>query len=77
MNKHVAAGKLQELSVAERLQLMEDIWASLCAAPDKLDVPDWHRSELDGRMAAHGRDPAAARPWAEVQAEILDALRKA
>ena len=76
MNKHVPAAKLQELSVSERLQLIEDVWASLCESPETVDVPDWHRAELDKRLAAHERDPGAATPWDEVKADILASLRK-
>ena len=76
MNKHVPAAKLTDLTIAERLQLMEDIWVTLSSAPEKLDVPSWHQSELDARLAVHEHQPDAARPWAEVRSEILGALRK-
>ena len=76
MNKHVPAAKLTDLTIAERLQLLEDIWVTLSSTPEKLDVPVWHQPELDGRVAAHEQGPEAARPWAEVRSEILSALRK-
>jgi putative addiction module component (TIGR02574 family) len=76
MNDQLTPDQIRELSVAERLQLIEDVWETLCDAPTTVPVPDWHREELDARMAAHEIDPAAARPWADVKAEILRSLRK-
>ena len=75
MNKHVPSETLNQLSVTERLQLIEDIWTSLTISPEKLAVPKWHSDELDQRILAHNREPAAARPWSEVRAEILASLR--
>ena len=51
------------LPAAERLRLMEEIWISLAAEPSSVPVPDWHRAELDRRLAhlEAGRD--VLRPW--------------
>jgi putative addiction module component (TIGR02574 family) len=76
MNKHLTDAEIRALPVAERLRLIEDLWASLDAEAEPLPLPDWHRVELDARLAAHERDPAATRPWAEAKADILSALRK-
>lgn len=58
------------LSVPERVQLVEDIWDSIAASPDSLPVTDEQRQELDRRLAAHARDPSAARPWDAVRARL-------
>jgi putative addiction module component (TIGR02574 family) len=76
MNDHVSPADLKKLTVAERLRLMEDIWSSLCEVPEKVDVPTWHHDELDRRLENREASAAAARPWAEAQAEILSGLRK-
>ena len=76
MNKHVPAAKLTDLTIAERLQLMEDIWATLSNSPENLSVPAWHQSELDARLASHEQAPEAAKTWPQVQSEILGSLRK-
>ena len=69
---------LRRLSVAERLQLVEDLWDSIAQdSPDEaLPVTPELAAELDRRVAEHERDPAAARPWPEVRAEILDRTRR-
>jgi putative addiction module component (TIGR02574 family) len=69
---------LRRLTVAERLQLVEDLWDSIAQdSPDEaLPVTPELAAELDRRLAEHQRDPAAARSWAEVRAEILDPVRR-
>jgi putative addiction module component (TIGR02574 family) len=46
--------QILELSAAQRLQLVEDIWDSLAQSEANVPVPQWHREELDRRLA----DPA-------------------
>ena len=43
-----------QLPAAERLRLVEDVWDSLVASAEEIPVPDWHRAELEARLA----DPA-------------------
>ncbi len=42
--------EILRLPAADRLQLVEEIWDSLAATPDKVPIPDWHRAELDRRL---------------------------
>ena len=57
------------LSVAERLQLVEDIWDSIAATPEAVPVTDAQRKELARRKRAHARNPAA-KSWEEVRAKF-------
>ena len=71
--------QLKKLSVAERLQLMEDVWVSLDGEIDEMDtnhVPDWHRSELDDRLTARAADPTQVLPWVNVLEALRAGLRK-
>ncbi len=61
---------IRTLSVAERMQLVEDIWDSIAATPEALPVTDAQRKELARRKRAHRKDPAAAKPWEEVRAKF-------
>lgn len=65
--------KLRELPIAQRLQLVEDLWDTIAAeAPDEaLPVSPELQAELDSRLEAHRSDPGAARPWEEVRSEII------
>lgn len=76
MSDQETVAKLRQLPVDERLQLLEDVWLSLADAPDELEIPGWHRKILDARLAVHGADVGAPRPWSDVKAEILDSLGK-
>ena len=58
------------LSVAERVQLVEDIWDTIAANPESLPVTAAQRAELDRRKRAHRRNPSAAKPWSEVRARL-------
>jgi putative addiction module component (TIGR02574 family) len=68
---------LRRLSVAERLQLVEDLWDSIAKdAPDEaLPVTPELAAELDRRVAEHEHEPTAALPWEEVRAGLLDPAR--
>ena len=61
------------LSIAERLQLVEDVWDSIATEqPDASALPLTvaERAELDRRLHTHRKDPAAAMPWTEVRAAL-------
>lgn len=76
MNDQATIARLRQIPVDERLKLMEEVWESLRDSPSQLEVPDWHRAELDARMEAPRDEGAGARSWPEVKAEILRALGK-
>jgi len=58
------------LSVAERVQLAEDLWDSVASSPEKIATTDAQRKELDRRLKAHAKDPSAALPWDEVRRRL-------
>jgi putative addiction module component (TIGR02574 family) len=41
------------MSVAERIQLVEDIWDSIAASPESIPVTDAQKAELDRRLQAY------------------------
>ena len=43
--------EILHLPPAERLRLVEDIWDSLTTSTADVPVPEWHRDELDRRLA--------------------------
>lgn len=57
--------EIRQLSVAERLQLVEDIWDTIAASPSDLPVSDAEKVELDRRWEAHQADPQGT-PWRDV-----------
>jgi putative addiction module component (TIGR02574 family) len=56
-----------DLSPAEKLQLVEDLWDDLAATPDNVPVHDWQIEELERRKANLAKHPAPNLSWEEVQ----------
>jgi putative addiction module component (TIGR02574 family) len=67
--------QIRELSIVDRLRLIEEVWASLSSSPEAVPVPDWHHEELDRRLAVDEGD-GEAKEWDEAKREILTKLRK-
>jgi putative addiction module component (TIGR02574 family) len=64
---------LEELPLAERIQLVEDLWDSIARTQGKdLPVPEWQKAELERRRQEYMRNPDSARPWSEVKRSILE-----
>ena len=60
------------LSVAERIQLAEDIWDSIPAeTPESAALTPLQLQELQARLDAHDQDPSTAIPWEQVRAELF------
>ena len=65
----------RNLSIAERLQLVEDIWDSIAEetehTPEAVPLTDEQRAELRRRREEHRRDPESAIPWEQVREELF------
>ena len=59
-----------EMSVAERVQLAQDVWDSVVVDSSKLPLTDAQRQELDRRLASYRADPTAGSSWELVRARI-------
>lgn len=57
---------LHQLSVLERLSLIEQIWETLPAEVDPSEVPEWHQAELAKRRSQVDHYAAQGKPWREV-----------
>ncbi len=62
---------LERLTVAERLQLIEQVWDSLRHRAGTLPLSEDERALIEARRAEHRADPTAAVPWETVRAELL------
>ena len=70
MSQHLSISDVLALSVAERILLVEDIWDSIASVPDAVKISEEQRQELDSRLDAYHRDPAAGSPWEMVKERI-------
>lgn len=62
------------LSVAERIQLVQDVWDSIAAEPGQLPLTEEERQKIDRRLADLETNPGVGRPWAEVKARLLGSV---
>lgn len=67
----ISVAELLELSVAERIQLAEDIWDTIPKASEAPKLTDAQRAELDRRLEAHRKSPDAGSPWEDVKGRII------
>jgi putative addiction module component (TIGR02574 family) len=59
-----------DLSPAEKLQLVEDLWDDLAATPEAVPIHDWQKEELTRRKANLARNPASGLSWEEVKRRV-------
>ncbi|MFM7130057.1 MAG: addiction module protein [bacterium] len=59
-----------DLSPAEKLQLVEDLWDDLAANPTDVPVHDWQIQELERRKNRLKDSPASGLTWEEVKQRI-------
>jgi len=59
--------EILKLSVSERIQLVEEIWDSIAAHPERLPVTGAQKAELDRRLADYRANPGQGRTWEEVR----------
>jgi putative addiction module component (TIGR02574 family) len=69
-NMNIKTSDILELSVAERIQMVEDIWDSIAGVPDSVLLSEGQKKELDRRLEAYHSNPDAGAPWIEVRERI-------
>lgn len=62
--------EIAQLSVAERVQLAEDIWDSIAADPASLPITEAQKLELDRRLSTFEAEPSRTEPWSEVRGKL-------
>jgi putative addiction module component (TIGR02574 family) len=63
----VSIGEIQQLSLSEKLQIMEAIWEDLRLHADQVAVPQWHKDLLDARRKAVDENREKILEWDEVK----------
>ena len=64
------ASSVFDLSPAEKLQLVEDLWDDLAATPASVPVYDWQIAELERRKANLQNNPSSGLTWEEVSQKL-------
>ena len=69
--KKVTAQDTLQMSVEERIQLVSDIWETVGAAPEAVDLTAEERAFIDERLEECRLKPEAVSPWPEVYQRLL------
>ena len=67
MNEPLDNGGDDNLSIAERIILVQDIWDSIAAEQGDLVLSESQKSELDTRIAEHLATPDAGNTWEQIK----------
>ncbi len=62
--------QILEFPLAERIELVEDVWDSIAAESAELPVPESHREELARRREAHRQQPERVQSWEEAKRRL-------
>lgn len=65
---------LQQLSKAEKLQLVEDLWDEIAATPDDLPISPEETALLEKRLEAHRAAPDEAMSLEEFKRRLAERL---
>jgi putative addiction module component (TIGR02574 family) len=70
--KKITATDSLVLSIPERIQLVEDIWDTIAAKADSVELTEEEKRIVDDRLEAYHRNPDAGSPWKDVFKRITN-----
>jgi len=62
---------LFELSCAERIQLVEDLWDSIAKEANQIPLPDWQITEVEQIRIKAEKSPESLESWDSVRDWII------
>ncbi len=69
--KKISATDTLDLSIPERIQLVEDIWDTIAAEAQSVELTEDEKRLIDERLEAYHRTPDSGSPWEDVYKRIL------
>jgi putative addiction module component (TIGR02574 family) len=66
--------QIEKLTVAEKIQMMEFLWDSLCAQPENIQSPTWHSEVLNDREEGLGKGSDDFVDWELAKKHIRNEL---
>lgn len=70
--KKITATETLELSIPERIQLVEDIWDTIAAETYAIELTEDDKRIIDERLEAFHRNPDLGSPWDDVYKRIVN-----
>ncbi len=65
--QNLLPNNLLELSISERIQLVQDIWDSIAINNDEVSLTNSQKQELDRRLNLFKQNPEQISPWENVK----------
>jgi putative addiction module component (TIGR02574 family) len=66
--------EIKNLSLKEKISLVEDIWDEISNNQNYIDVSDEQKKELDSRLSKYKLNLAESKKWSIVREEIKSKL---
>ena len=63
---------LETMTVAEKLRVMETVWASLSQNPVEDILPEWHTEILEERTQRLESGDTTVSPWSDAKRRLQD-----
>ena len=63
---------LDQLSLDERIALVEDLWDSIAIEPEAYRLTSAQQMDLQRRLEAYRENPLAGSPWEEVKQRLTE-----
>lgn len=70
------ASDFDEMSVSERILLVQDLWDRIAQEGASVPVPEWQRRELQRRIDLLDSGKSTTRPWADVLDDARQRLKR-
>ncbi|MBI5181366.1 MAG: addiction module protein [Nitrospirae bacterium] len=64
--KKITATDSLTLSIPERIQLVEDIWDTIAAEAQSIELTEDEKKIIDERLEAYHKNPDSGAPWEDV-----------
>ena len=62
---------LESMSLADKMLVLETVWASLCDTPTDVQPPEWHREILAERTRRLETGEAKVSSWEEAKKRLM------
>jgi len=69
--KRITASDTLELSIPERIQLVEDIWDTITAKVSLVELTEEEKKIIDTRLETYHQNPELGSPWEDVYNKIV------
>ena len=71
----IAQAEIRQMTLPEKVALLETVWAEISTEPDHVEVPQWHKDILDRRDLGLQKGRATVLEWEEAKKQIDQAVR--